>query len=126
MFRIVFWILVILGLAAFFGIAATHRHMTPDQITLFFGSVVLICFAALSSGIFYLFYRGWRTGVVIPIGKYGNRTGRTFSRNLQPVKYWIYMILYFLWSLAYVYIIFRAVPVLWQSGEHIFLTPPNN
>jgi hypothetical protein len=120
MFRILFWILVVLGLAAFFGIAATHRHMTPDQMTLFFGSVVLVCFAALSSGIFYLFYRGWRTGVVIPIGYYGNPSGKTYSRDSQPAKYWIYMIIYFLWSLAYVYFIFRAIPILWQAGEHIF------
>ena len=120
MFRMLFWVLVVLGLAAFFWIPATHRHMTPDQMTLFFGSVVLVCFAALSSGIFYLFYRGWRTGVVIPIGRYGNRSGRTFSRNSEPVRYWFYMILYFIWSLAYIYVISRTDPILWRAGEQIF------
>jgi hypothetical protein len=94
MIRILFWILVAAGLACFFVFIFHLKKSTADEQVLFLGIVVIGIMAILAAFALFMFVYCWKKRVAIMIGRYGNRTGRTWSRDSQPFRYWSIMLFY--------------------------------
>jgi hypothetical protein len=103
MMRTVFWICVAAGLAAFFIFVVNSKHMTAGQNLLVWTLVVdLIMIAFTGYGIGMLVY-GTRKGSVILGGKYG---AKAFSRETQPIRYWLVMTFYVCWVFLCLYALY--------------------
>jgi hypothetical protein len=96
MFRILFWTLVAAGLGGFFWFAANSKHMTADQNQLVWTLIVdLVIIAFTAYGIGMLVY-GFKTRSVIMAGGHPAKA-RAFSRETQPIRYWLVMAFYVCW-----------------------------
>lgn len=94
MFRILFWTLVAAGLGGFFWFAANSEHMTVDRNLLVWTLAVdLVMIVFTCYGIGMLVYAA-RKGSVILAGKYG---GKAFSRDTQPIRFWLVIAFYVCW-----------------------------
>ena len=103
MMRVIFWICVAAGLAAFFWFAANSKHMTADQNLMVWTLIVdLVMITLTGYGIGMLVY-GARKGSVILAGKYG---AKAFSRDSQPIRYWLIMAFYVCWILGCLYALY--------------------
>jgi len=103
MFRVIFWICVAAGLAGFLWFNANSKHMTADQNLAVYTLVVdLVMIAFTGYGIGMLVY-GVRKGSVILAGKYG---AKAFSRDTQPIRYWLIMAFYVCWISVCLYALY--------------------
>jgi len=103
MMRVIFWICVAAGLAVFLWFDANSAHMTANHKLLVYTLVVdLVMVAFTGYGIGMLVY-GVRKGSVILAGKYG---ARAFSRDLQPIRYWLIMAFYVFWVTGCLYALY--------------------
>ena len=120
MMRAIFWICVAVGLAAFFWFAANSKHMTAGQNllvwTLIF-DLVMIAFTAYGVGM--LIY-----GLKKRCGHNGLRSyrkARAFSRDEQPIGYWLCIAIY-IFGFARVYMLFMRVTENWFRCYDVALT----
>jgi biotin transporter BioY len=94
MMRIIFWILVASGLAAFFFGASRQRIMSVEENTLLWGSIVCGVMAIFAFGSGYMVYYCWKKRVAALVGKYG--ASRIYARDSEPSRYWLIVLFYFL------------------------------
>jgi len=103
MFRVIFWSLIAVGLAAFFWFFFNSGHMTLNQNLIVFG---LILDGVLVSFIVYGFWNlinGLRKRTVILAGRYG---AGALDRDTQPIRYWIGIGFYVGWIVFFSYALY--------------------
>jgi hypothetical protein len=97
MMRIIFWILVAVGLCAFFFAASHQNTMTLDENTLFWGSIGFGIMAIMAGFAAFMLFNCWKKQIAIMIGYYGSP--RVYPRDSQPFRYWSVMLFYLVWFL---------------------------
>ena len=105
--RVLFWSLIIAGLAAFFGLMASHP--TVDDQILLFGSVGCMVVVIFASAAFGMLVYGFKKRSIVAAGKYG---GMEFQRDSQPFGYWAVMLMYFTFFLLFSYAAYRTALTL--------------
>ena len=97
--RVLFWVLVAVGLGAFFFGAAHQRNMTPEESRLFWGSVVTLIGVSVAFLCGYYLIFSLKKRVIVGPGRF---RGRVVERDLEPIRYWctftFYMVIFFLYA----------------------------
>lgn len=104
MIRTLFWILVAVGLGAFFFAASRQKNMTTDENTLLWGLIGCGFVVIFASGAAFMLFYCWKKRVAIMVGRYGST--KTCSRDIQPFGYWCVMLFYLL-----AFFFFRVCPI---------------
>jgi FtsH-binding integral membrane protein len=107
MIRVLFWILVAVGLGAFFFGASHQKTMTPEEARRFWGSVVTL--VGLSVAFLCTFYLLWslKSRVIVGPGAVWAR-GRVFGRDSQPGWYWSVFAIYAALLLCYGFMAYKT------------------
>jgi hypothetical protein len=98
MIRILFWILVAVGLGTFFFVSSRQKTMTADENALFFGSIITGIFFVVAC--LLIFYSCWalKRRVIIAFGRI---RGKVFLRDSQPFGYWSTVLFYFVLAISF-------------------------
>ena len=101
MVRVLFWIVVAIGLGAFFFVGSRQKSMTDEENALFWGSVTVGIFFVIAFGTAFYLFLAYKKGVIARPSRFGPAI--FFSRDSEPLKYWewffywvIFMALFFI------------------------------